>query len=178
MIEYYLFSFHQTCSAHILHKYSCLASLSVGMAYLQRSTRSKMGSLSPTTQGGKLRQREAHRKPGASLGVGQKRKMSGSGHHFSTIKSLREVCKNNLGTQLPSKPMRTGHLRPAINFFKEKKKKNQQQRKAVLRGANMFRQSGSQNNCLKSQMNSTSTLRYLRYVLNRRSEGVKRSPSE
>lgn len=123
MIEYYLFSFHQTCSAHILHKYSCLASLSVGMAYLQRSTRSKMGSLSPTTQGGKLRQREAHRKPGASLGVGQKRKMSGSGHHFSTIKSLREVCKNNLGTQLPSKPMRTGHLRPAINFFKEKKKK-------------------------------------------------------
>lgn len=123
MIEYYLFSFHQTCSAHILHKYSCLASLSVGMAYLQRSTRSKMGSLSPTTQGGKLRQREAHRKPGASLGVGQKRKMSGSGHHFSTIKSLREVCKNNLGTQLPSKPMRTGHLHPAINFFKEKKKK-------------------------------------------------------
>lgn len=117
MTEYYLFSFHQTCSAHTLHKYSCLVSLSVGMAYLQRPTRSKMGSLSPTTQGGKLRQREAHRKPGASLGVGQKRKMSGSGHHFSSIKSLREVCKSNLGTQLPSKPMRTGHLHPAIIFF-------------------------------------------------------------
>lgn len=63
MIERYPFSFQQTWSTQTLHKFSCLVSLSVSVAYLQRPKRSKMGSLSRTAQGEKLRQEETCRKP-------------------------------------------------------------------------------------------------------------------
>lgn len=149
MIEYYPFSFHQTWRAQDLHKYSCLVTLLVGIAYLQRQ-KIKNGQLVPHHTW-----RETHRKPAASLGEGLKRKKSGSGHHFSSINCLGKVCKS-IKNPGPIQTNENWHLHPAIKFSK----KSQQQQKAILRCTNVFRQSGSQKNCLKSQMKGTSTQRY------------------
>lgn len=104
-IEHYLFSLHQTWSVQALHKFSCFVFFSAGMANLRRPKRLKKGSLPPHHTG---RETEAEGDTG-DLGqiwdwVKREKKKIGSGHRFPSLKSLREVCEGELGTQLQSKP--------------------------------------------------------------------------
>lgn len=102
-VEYHPFSLHQTWSAQTWHKFSCLVFSSAGMANLCRPKRLKRGSLCPTSQGGKLRQRETE-ETWAKYGTGEKKREKNieSGHHFSSIKSLGEVSKRQKSSFHPS----------------------------------------------------------------------------